>query len=63
MECRRSQARVRHNGRRLARSWILRDELDGYTVTFTTLAEDIDATPFMRGLPDDRCPCPTIGAT
>jgi hypothetical protein len=27
----------------------LRDELDGYTVTFTSLVEDIDATPFMRG--------------
>ena len=33
----------------------LRDELDGYTVTFTSLVEDIDATPFMKGLPDDRC--------
>ena len=36
----------------------LRDELDGYTVTFTSLVEDIDATPFMKGLPDDRCQCP-----
>ena len=27
----------------------LRDELDGYTVTFTSLVEDIDATPFMKG--------------
>ena len=35
----------------------LRDELDGYTVTFTSLVEDIDATPFMKGLPDDRCQC------
>jgi hypothetical protein len=33
----------------------LRDELDGYTVTFTSLVEDIDATPLMKGLPDDRC--------
>ena len=39
----------------------LRDELDGYTVTFTSLVEDIDATPFMKGLPDDRCPCPHWG--
>ena len=31
----------------------LRDELDDYTVTFTSLVEDIDATPFMKGLPDD----------
>ena len=35
----------------------LRDDLEGYTVTFTTLVEDIDATPFMNGLPDDRCQC------
>ena len=39
----------------------LRDELDGYTVTFTSLLEDIDATPFMKGLPDDRCHCPHWG--
>ena len=39
----------------------LRDELDGYIVTFTTLVEDIDATPFMKGLPDDRCQCPHWG--
>ena len=39
----------------------LRDDLDGYTVTFTTLVEDIDATSFMKGLPDDRCPCPHWG--
>ena len=39
----------------------LRDELDGYTVTFTTLVEDIDATPFMKGRPDDRCQCPHWG--
>ena len=39
----------------------LRNDLDGYTVTFTSLLEDIDATPFMKGLPDDRCPCPHWG--
>ena len=39
----------------------LRDDLDGYTVTFTTLVDDIDATPFMKGLPDDRCQCPHWG--
>jgi len=39
----------------------LRDDLDGYTVTFTSLVEDIDATPFMNGLPDDRCQCPHWG--
>ena len=39
----------------------LRDDLDGYTATFTSLLEDIDATPFMKGLPDDRCQCPHWG--
>ena len=39
----------------------LRDDLDGYTVTFTTLHEDIDATPLMKGLPDGRCQCPHWG--
>lgn len=39
----------------------LRVELGGYTVSFTTLLVDIDATPFMKGLPDDRCQCPHWG--
>src|SRR6266511_1582657 len=39
----------------------LRAELDGYTVSFTSLLEDIDATPLLKGLPDDRCPCPHWG--
>jgi len=39
----------------------LRDELHGYTVSFTSMLEDIDATPFMKGLPDDRCQCPHRG--
>jgi hypothetical protein len=30
-------------------------------VSFTSLLEDIDATPFMKGLPDDRCQCPHWG--
>jgi hypothetical protein len=32
-------------------------QLDGYTVNFTSFREDIDATPLMKGLPDDRCQC------
>jgi hypothetical protein len=39
----------------------LRDELGDYAVVFTTMFEDIDATPFMKGLPDDRCQCPHWG--
>jgi hypothetical protein len=33
------------------------EELAGYTVNFVTFHEDIDATPLLRGLPDDRCQC------
>ena len=40
----------------------LRNDLDGYTVTFTSLLEDIDATPYMKGLPDDGCQCPHWGS-
>jgi hypothetical protein len=36
-------------------------ELGGYTVEFTTFREDADATPFFRGLPDDRCQSPHWG--
>jgi mannose-6-phosphate isomerase-like protein (cupin superfamily) len=37
------------------------EDLDGYTVNFVTFREDIDATPLMKGLPDDRCQCPHWG--
>ena len=37
------------------------EELDGYTVEFTTFREDADATPFFKGLPDDRCQSPHWG--
>ncbi len=53
-------SRARHNGR-TGQVVDLRDEIDGYTVSFTSLLEDIDATPFMKGLPDDRCQCPHWG--
>lgn len=39
----------------------LRDELDGYTVSFTSLQEDIAATPLMEGLPERPLPVPTLG--
>lgn len=35
--------------------------LDGYSVNFTVFDEDIDATPLLRGLPDDQCQCPHWG--
>jgi hypothetical protein len=37
------------------------EQLDGYTVNFVTFRQDIDATPLLKGLPDDRCQCPHWG--
>jgi hypothetical protein len=37
------------------------DQLEGYTVNFTTFREDVDATALLKGLPDDRCQCPHWG--
>jgi len=38
------------------------DEMDGgYTVNFVSFREDIDATPLLKGLPDDQCQCPHWG--
>ena len=37
------------------------EELGGYTVGFETFREDADATPLMKGLPDDRCQSPHWG--
>ena len=36
-------------------------QLGDVTVMFETFPEEQDATPFFRGLPDDRCPCPHWG--
>lgn len=33
------------------------EQLDGYTVNFTSFREDSDGTTLMKGLPDDRCQC------
>jgi hypothetical protein len=37
------------------------EELDGYTVSFTTIRQDADLAPMLKGLPDDRCQCPHWG--
>src|SRR5882672_11624621 len=37
------------------------EDVDGYTVNFVSFAEDIDATPLLKGLPDDSCQCPHWG--
>ena len=37
------------------------EELDGYTISFTTCLGDFDGAPLLRGAPDDRCQCPHWG--
>jgi hypothetical protein len=37
------------------------ENLDGYVVGFEHFHEDADATPLMKGLPDDRCQSPHWG--
>ena len=37
------------------------EEVEGYRIGFTTFKEDVDGTPLMKGLPDDRCQCPHWG--
>ena len=37
------------------------EDIDGYTTSFVTFRQDIDATPLLKGLPDDRCQCPHWG--
>ena len=36
-------------------------DMDGYTVNFVTFKQDMDHTPVLKGLPDDRCQCPHWG--
>jgi hypothetical protein len=36
-------------------------DVDGYTISFLTFRQDIDGTPLLKGLPDDRCQCPHWG--
>jgi hypothetical protein len=37
------------------------EDVDGTTIQFLTFRDDVDATPLLRGLPDDRCNCPHWG--
>jgi hypothetical protein len=37
------------------------EDIDGYTVNFLSFGQDIDSTPLLKGLPDDRCQCPHWG--
>jgi quercetin dioxygenase-like cupin family protein len=38
-----------------------REDVDGYTVSFMSFRQDIDATPMLKGLPGDNCQCPHWG--
>jgi hypothetical protein len=37
------------------------EDVQGYTINFVSFSEDIDATPMMKGLPNDSCSCPHWG--
>jgi hypothetical protein len=40
----------------------VREEVvDGYEISFLDLHETSDMAPLLKGLPDDRCPCPHWG--
>ena len=36
-------------------------DVDGYTVNIVRFNQDIDATPMLKGLPNDQCHCPHWG--
>ena len=36
-------------------------EVDGYTISFVEFRPDMDQSPMLKGLPDDRCQCPHWG--
>lgn len=37
------------------------EDLDGYTVNFVSIRQDMDLSPLLKGLPDDSCQCPHWG--
>ena len=37
------------------------DEIEGYSVNFTTFHIDMDQSPMLKGLPNDECQCPHWG--
>jgi hypothetical protein len=37
------------------------EDVEGYTINFVSFRQDIDGTPMLKGLPDDRCQCPHWG--
>jgi mannose-6-phosphate isomerase-like protein (cupin superfamily) len=37
------------------------EEFEGFSVNFIEYRQDMDLTPLLKGLPNDRCPCPHWG--
>jgi hypothetical protein len=37
------------------------EDVLGYTINFVSFRQDVDGTPLLKGLPDDRCQCPHWG--
>ena len=37
------------------------EELEGYSVSFVSISQDMDLAPMLKGLPDDSCQCPHWG--
>jgi hypothetical protein len=37
------------------------EDVEGYTINFVAIRQRMDLAPMLRGLPDDRCPCPHWG--
>lgn len=37
------------------------EEVDGYRLDFVSIRQGHDLAPMLKGLPDDRCPCPHWG--
>lgn len=40
---------------------VAEEVVDGYEISFVDLQEASDLAPYLKGLPDDRCPCPHWG--
>ena len=54
---RESAASVKEMGPVTARE----EDVEGYEISFVAFHDDVDGAPLLRGLPDDRCPCPHWG--
>jgi hypothetical protein len=53
------ESAARHEDHGPVEEWS--EDVDGYNVTFVSFGVDIDSTPLLKGLPDDRCSSPHWG--